>query len=384
MAATIFSARLLGQAVRPLRSSPGVVSYSVYRFLNPSVPVHPLGRPISLSIDGQRRSYTTDHRASKYETIRSNLKDISHSAKRETKDSLGTVVNAVSGTRGVDHPTDSWPKGTTTTTVTPHQASEVVSDLKSLYGLVEAVPRGAVILGVGGLVPYLATSASTVYLARQAFLADRGLAANFDAEVALTLLYHTQNLQVTYGAVILSFLGAIHWGIDFAVRGMQAPRPGQPQGMQRYWLGTLPVLLAWPTLLLPNQLALASQWAAFTVVWYADMMATSWGWTPGWYSTYRFGLTAIVGSCLIVSLAASGYWTLENNEHGSMSQKLQNLRQDQLSHQLNSDDETVGGGRVEGTIDRSDAPIGSVSGGDKAFVRITDVAEMKRKQLNKT
>jgi hypothetical protein len=41
--------------------------------------------------------------------------------------------------------------------------------------LVQEVPRGALIFGTAGLVPYIATSITTVYLARQAFLADRGL-----------------------------------------------------------------------------------------------------------------------------------------------------------------------------------------------------------------
>ncbi|KAA1133242.1 hypothetical protein PGTUg99_011885 [Puccinia graminis f. sp. tritici] len=330
-----------------------------------------------------KRSHQTDSTESKYQSITSNLKDISQSAREEAKSNLGTVVSAVSGLKGATDP--STPSQGVTPgrnpAENPAQSSAIASNLTSLLKLVQEVPRGALIFGSAGLVPYFATSFTTVYLARQAFLAERGLPAKFDVDTALALLYHNENLQVTYGAVILSALGTIHWGIDFAFRGMHANQAGQPQGTERYWLGALPVVLAWPTLLLPNQLALASQWAAFTIVWYADMLATSWGWTPRWYSTYRFGLTAIVGSSLLVTLGASSYWSLDDVEYASMSKKLQSIQDDQLSQHIHSEDGSVGGGRVEGVMNK-DTPMGSVSG-DKAFVKITDVAGAKRKQLEK-
>jgi len=329
----------------------------------------------NLILQRSRQDDATD--PSKYQSIASNIKDITQTARQEAKNNLGTVVDAVSGL-----------KGNPSSQLNPNKHEEVgknssviVSSLTSMFKLVQEVPRGALIFGTAGLVPYFATSITTVYLARQAFLADRGFPAKFDVDTALTLLYHNENLQVTYGAVILSALGTIHWGIDFAFRGMQADQAGQPKGTERYWLGAFPVALAWPTLLLPNQLALASQWAAFTMVWYADMLATSWGWTPRWYSTYRFGLTAIVGSSLLVTLGASSYWSLDDAEYASLSKKLQSIQDDQVSHHNNAEDESVGGGRVQGVMGK-DTPMGSVIG-DKAFVRITDVAGAKRKQLDK-
>ena len=50
-------------------------------------------------------------------------------------------------------------------------------------------------------------------------------------------------------------------------------------------MGVAPIMLGWPSLLMPAQLALATQWAAFTGVWYLDSRATQRGWTPKWYST---------------------------------------------------------------------------------------------------
>lgn len=66
--------------------------------------------------------------------------------------------------------------------------------------------------------------------------------------------------------------------------------------------------MAWPTLLLSPQVALAAQWAAYVAVWFGDLRATSAGWTPKWYSTYRFWLTAFVGTSIIATLAGTNYY----------------------------------------------------------------------------
>lgn len=48
-----------------------------------------------------------------------------------------------------------------------------------------------------------------------------GLVPNIDPGVAITILDQALQLQVTYGAVMLSFLGALHWGFEFAGYGGQ-------------------------------------------------------------------------------------------------------------------------------------------------------------------
>jgi hypothetical protein len=60
--------------------------------------------------------------------------------------------------------------------------------------------------------------------------------------------------------------------------------------------------VAWPTLLLPIEYALISQFLAFTFLYYADARAAIRGWTPSWYPMYRFILTFIVGSSIVLSL----------------------------------------------------------------------------------
>lgn len=80
----------------------------------------------------------------------------------------------------------------------------------------EAVPRQANLLGLAGTLPYLGTSISTVYLSwclNRDWPGEPGLMSSLavghdSASHYLTLL---EPIQLGYGAVIISFLGAIHW-----------------------------------------------------------------------------------------------------------------------------------------------------------------------------
>lgn len=78
------------------------------------------------------------------------------------------------------------------------------------------VPRESHILGLAGTLPYLATSLSTVFLAWDLNKELPTGNAFYDAifvnhETAQYLLSVIEPLQLGYGAVIISFLGAIHW-----------------------------------------------------------------------------------------------------------------------------------------------------------------------------
>lgn len=65
-----------------------------------------------------------------------------------------------------------------------------------------------------GTVPYAATAALTAYTARGASLIYEA-----GGTPSLDFLASLQTFQITYGAVILSFLGACHWGMEFAKLG---------------------------------------------------------------------------------------------------------------------------------------------------------------------
>lgn len=125
--------------------------------------------------------------------------------------------------------------------------------------------------------------------------------SGLDYTTAISYLHNLENIQITYGAIILSFLGAIHWGFEFSKYGGEI-------GYQRLIVGTLPLLAAWPTTFLTHGLAIVAQWFAFTGTWVLDQRATTLGWTPAWYATYRFYLSIIVGFSIIGTLAGESYY----------------------------------------------------------------------------
>jgi hypothetical protein len=87
----------------------------------------------------------------------------------------------------------------------------------------KSVPKESQVLGLAGSLPYVATSASTLYLGWD--LSKELPTGNsfYDAiiinhDTAKYLLDFIEPLQLGYGAVIISFLGAIHWVCVFHFR----------------------------------------------------------------------------------------------------------------------------------------------------------------------
>lgn len=71
-------------------------------------------------------------------------------------------------------------------------------------------------------------------------------------------------------------------------------------------IGVAAPAIAWPTIFLPVEYALITQFLAFNFLYFADARATTRGWFPPWYSTYRFVLTFIVGASIVASLVGRG------------------------------------------------------------------------------
>ena len=101
-------------------------------------------------------------------------------------------------------------------------------------------PGPALLAGMVGVVPYAVASIATLLLtwdinaATQQAHALKGITASngktilqlpltiafyLDPQTAQQWLDLLQPLQIGYGAVLLSFLGAIHWGLEFAGMG---------------------------------------------------------------------------------------------------------------------------------------------------------------------
>ncbi|PCH36513.1 hypothetical protein WOLCODRAFT_140496 [Wolfiporia cocos MD-104 SS10] len=181
-----------------------------------------------------------------------------------------------------------------------------------------SVPPQYIAFGLAGGLPYLGTTAASIYMARQAGLAAMDMMSRLDPGVAITMFDHALNIQMTYGAVMLSFLGALHWGFEFAGYGGH-------KGYKRLFLGATPVVLGWSSLALQPVEALIAQFVAFTCMWWADLRATNAGWTPRWYSQYRFYLTLLAGTCIVGTLSATNYWGPVGG-HGLISHDLNMIR----------------------------------------------------------
>lgn len=105
------------------------------------------------------------------------------------------------------------------------------------------IPQVARVLGYAGLLPFIASAVAcglmqgeTKLLAQQALLA--------------------------YGAVIVSFLGAVHWGAALAMRSTAA--------FSYVWSIT-PALLAWIALLLPFSAGTVMLALVLVVCWIVDL-----------------------------------------------------------------------------------------------------------------
>ncbi|KAK4986729.1 hypothetical protein LTR50_005107 [Elasticomyces elasticus] len=202
----------------------------------------------------------------------------------------------------------------------------VRNDLKTIKDTfsLQDVPTQAYYIGMAGVLPYLATSLSTVYCAweinHNANYGTGFLMSDHTAELALHIL---EPLQAGYGAVIISFLGAIHWGLEFAGYGGS-------HGYRRYAIGVVAPAVAWPTILLPAEYALITQFLAFNFLYYVDSRATRRGWAPPWYSVYRFVLTFVVGASIVVSLVGRGQIADQIGKMPGPADRIKALRDSQM------------------------------------------------------
>ena len=133
-------------------------------------------------------------------------------------------------------------------------------------------------LGYAGLIPFAALSALVLFAPGAAPGADRLLAG--------------------YGAVILAFLGALHWGWILAGGRSALSVPASLS-----W-GVVPALVGWLSLALASSAALGLQAATVAAAWAVDRKA--WGGEPGtaWLLRLRTRLSAVV--TLLLAAAAIG------------------------------------------------------------------------------
>lgn len=134
-----------------------------------------------------------------------------------------------------------------------HNVSKSFEPTSVLRDLLD-IPKAALWLSLAGLIPFYAAVAGS--LAPHAPLHDVSLQA-----------------LLAYGAVILSFLGGIRWGLTMAT----ADPPGM---LGPLFASTVPALLGWSALLVPSSTGLVMLALGFTATLIADLLLSI---APHWY-----------------------------------------------------------------------------------------------------
>lgn len=337
-----------------MRMSANLGARRAFPRLVPRAPAPLFYRPaLALAIRGM-----ADAPRAKANDIPKDPSGVFNSAREELKNVGGDLAKTISGNVSREPPIDTGDVASVTREVGGSSKATHGAGLKEDFvsitkDIALTVPDPAMKVGLAGGLPYVGTALASVYYSRQA---AQAIAAGADPAAALQLLSQYQHIQVTYGAVLLGFLGAVHWGLEFA-------KFGGEQGYKRLALGVAPALYAWPTLALTPDVALAAQWAGFTALWYADSKATAAGWTPKWYSQYRFYLSILVGGCIIGTLLGANVLGPASDTSTDYT-KLRRL--DRLPERSSVGGVTSEGGRKEGTLDSSKTEGIEAVAGDEA------------------
>jgi hypothetical protein len=144
------------------------------------------------------------------------------------------------------------------------------------------VPPAAKWLGASGVIPFITLALAV------AFFEGR------ERETAYFAL-------AAYGAVILSFLGGIHWGLAVADGNRQ---PGEGATFVRLAGSVVPSLIGWGALFLSKPTGLIVLAAAFAGMLLFDCRASRKAHAPLWYPALRWPLTiAVVTSLLLAAVA---------------------------------------------------------------------------------
>ncbi|MDO9625658.1 MAG: DUF3429 domain-containing protein [Pseudomonas sp.] len=145
----------------------------------------------------------------------------------------------------------------------------------------EKPPQLAVLLGVAGLLPFVSGALGiwVIPLGWRPFVLEALL---------------------DFSALILAFMGAIHWGL--AMRAEETDEHAQIQ----LGLSVIPPLLGWLAISvgLPMELALPTLLIAFVGLYFADVHAVKLGLAPRWYSSLRMPLTVVVSLSLLLAWAS--------------------------------------------------------------------------------
>jgi len=157
------------------------------------------------------------------------------------------------------------------------------------------LPKLAILLALAGLIPFIVFS-----------LAEMGAGTPERAARMLAIL-------TAYGAVMLGFVGGVHWGLALEDMPPAAPPPhvAQPGGLfgttrGLLLLGAMPPLLGWLALVLAAlgllNIGLAALIGGYIATVVAEHQAHRAGAVPSSYMLLRWGLSIVVVALLVTVL----------------------------------------------------------------------------------
>lgn len=143
-----------------------------------------------------------------------------------------------------------------------------------------ALPRTVAWLGYGGLIPFLALTPASLLDQHHGALWSDALYA--------------------YGAIILSFIGALHWGL-----AMSQPELSERQRSAWFTWSVVPALIAWPAIVFSPPLAAPLLVFGFIAHYLQDRRLARQARLPDWYLPLRLRLSSVAVVCLVAGIFAS-------------------------------------------------------------------------------
>lgn len=153
-------------------------------------------------------------------------------------------------------------------------------------------PRLASVLGFGGLIPFICFSKPV----QERVDWNKHLLNPISKKIGRRTLNATE-VQVTYGCMILTFLGGPHWGFVMAASSSRTAKLGFVSSLRLLW-GVTPSLVAWPCASMPAPHSLDILSYGLTTALVVDTVCWLTKLVPSYYLTLRIPLTLVAVASL--------------------------------------------------------------------------------------
>ena len=150
----------------------------------------------------------------------------------------------------------------------------------------KGIPQTALLLGWLGVLPFAFFSVASL------------TGAVVDPDSA-------QNVLFFYGALILSFMGGVQWGLAAVQSGTEDEDAAKAAGV-RFAVSVLPALAAFALWAMSISLALVGLAVAFTALLAYDLKTVREGIAPEWYGPMRIQISGAVVAFLSVAAVFGG------------------------------------------------------------------------------